>query len=418
MIAATLAPLAPADRITALADAGSFVADPPAGASPDLARFGVVAREDDGIVTGRARIAGREVLVAAQDERFLRGAAGPRHARALAALFAHARAAPQRPVVLLLASGGVRLHEANAAELELARALKAAVDARAAGVPVVAIATGDVYGGASVLACACDRLALLPSTRLGLSGPAVVEIARGRGELDARDAEAVDAIYGAPARAAAGIADLVEDDVATLVAWIDMAIRAAEPFEARVRARHARVLTRLGSVPVASPSWIEPGLQGAFVLRAVGGAMGASEAAGIDTALLAALDGGRMRSVLLVEDSHGHEVSVAAERAGLSLVLANHACVLGLLRSRGRGVATHLAGIGHSAAFFAHGLQAQRIEADAGARVVAMDAPGMARVLKLDPARLAALLEDDPLLGQPARHFAALGGLTIAPAAV
>jgi hypothetical protein len=125
-----------------------------------------------------------------------------------------------------------------------------------------------------------------------------------------------------------------------------------------------------------------------------------------------------MRSVLLVEDSHGHAVSVAAERAGLSLVLANHACVLGLLRSRGRGVATHLAGIGHSAAFFAHGLQAQRIEADAGARVVAMDAPGMARVLKLDPARLAALLEDDPLLGQPARHFAALGGLTIAPAAV
>ena len=309
MIAASLAPLAPADRIAALADAGSFVADPPVGASPDLARFGVVAREDDGIVTGRARIAGRDVLVAAQDERFLRGAAGPRHALALAALFARARGTPPRPVVLLLASGGVRLHEANAAELELARALKAAIDARAAGVPVVAIATGDVYGGASVLACACDRLALLPSTRLGLSGPAVVEIARGRGELDARDAEAVDAIYGAPARAAAGIADLVEDDVATLVAWIDMAIRAAEPFEARVRARHARILARLGSVPVASPPWIEPGPQGAFVLRAVGGAMGAVEAAGIDTALLAALDGGRMRSVLLVEDSRGHEVS-------------------------------------------------------------------------------------------------------------
>ena len=72
-----------------------------------------------------------------------------------------------------------------------------------------------------------------------------------------------------------------------------------------------------------------------------------------------------------------------------------------------------LTGTGHSAAFFANALQADRVSALPGARVVAMEVPAMARVLRLDPAKLAALVEDDPLLGQPVRHFAALGGATI-----
>jgi hypothetical protein len=72
-----------------------------------------------------------------------------------------------------------------------------------------------------------------------------------------------------------------------------------------------------------------------------------------------------------------------------------------------------ITGTGHSAAFFANGLQADRVAARPDARVVAMDPPAMARVLRLDPERLAAMVEDDPLLGHPVRHFAALGGATI-----
>ncbi|MEO8485664.1 MAG: carboxyl transferase domain-containing protein, partial [Betaproteobacteria bacterium] len=148
----SLAALDPRARLAALADPDSLAPDPPAGASPDLARFGISPHADDGVVTGRATIDGREVLVAAQDERFLRGAVGAIHGKTLAALAA--RAIVERPaaVILVLASGGVRLHEANAAELALARALRAMVDARAADVPVLAIAAGDVFGGASVLA--------------------------------------------------------------------------------------------------------------------------------------------------------------------------------------------------------------------------------------------------------------------------
>ena len=83
------------------------------------------------------------------------------------------------------------------------------------------------------------------------------------------------------------------------------------------------------------------------------------------------------------------------------------------MRSRGVRVVGWLAGTGHSAAFFANALQADRVVADPDARVVAMEAPAMARVLRLDPARLAALVDDDPLLGHPVRHFAALGGATV-----
>ena len=90
------------------------------------------------------------------------------------------RARREHPVavVLLLASGGVRLHEANAAELALARVLRTMLDARVEGVAVLAIGAGHVFGGTSVLACAADRLALLPGSRIGLSGPAGARVRR------------------------------------------------------------------------------------------------------------------------------------------------------------------------------------------------------------------------------------------------
>jgi malonate decarboxylase beta subunit len=408
---APLAALDPRDRLAALADAGSLALDPPAGASPDLARFGIAPRDDDGVVTGRARVHGADVLVAAQDERFLRGAVGARHGRALAALAA--RALDERPaaLVLALASGGVRLHEANAGELELARALRTTIDARAAGVPVLAIGAADVFGGASVLACAADRLALLPHVRFGVSGPSVIEAARGRDEIAADDADAVAQVFGARSRARTGLADLVDDDAATLRAWLAHAMRDGEPFERRVRETHARLVARLGFAH-AGEAWVERD-GGDAVVRPARATLGAADLLAIDAELLAALDAGGLARVTIVEDSRGHEPTRAAEVAGLAQFLAHHACVLGLLRARGVAVAARLVGTGHSAAFFAGALQADRVVATPDARVVAMEAPAMARVLKVDPAKLAALIEDDPLLGHPVRHFAALGGATI-----
>src|SRR3982751_2905510 len=147
------------DWLDAIADAGSLRAIDSgfeqARPSPHLARWSIATRDDDGVRAARLTIVGLPFLAAA-------------HAATLERLFVRARD-ERCAVLLLLASGGVRLHEANPAEVAAARALHAMIDARAAGVPIVALCIGDVFGGASVLACATDRLGMVPAARLGLS---------------------------------------------------------------------------------------------------------------------------------------------------------------------------------------------------------------------------------------------------------
>ena len=71
-----------------------------------------------------------------------------------------------------------------------------------------------------MLACAAERMALLPGVRLGLSGPAVIETARGKAELDAGDAQAIAAVSGAEARAAAGQVELLAGTADAVRGWI------------------------------------------------------------------------------------------------------------------------------------------------------------------------------------------------------
>jgi malonate decarboxylase beta subunit len=423
-----LRPLPALSRIAVLADGGAIT---PLGAprtSPHLRRFGIAAQDDDGLATARGRIAGEPVLMAAQDERFLGGSVGANHGDALRRLFEQARGERPAVVLLLLASGGVRLHEANAAELALARALRALFDARLAGVPVLALATGDVFGGASVLACAADRLGMLPGTRIGLSGPKVIESVHGKWELDADRSNDVNAVFGADARVAAGDVDLVADDVDVIRAWVRMAAKDTIPFDEHVRKLH-RALAERTAQPrrVADDAPLHAGLPTARRDDAAGwlwrsanalatrtpadGTFGASFAHGLDGALLARLADwpAEVNTLVVIEDSQGHEVSRAAEMQFISRFLAHHAAVLSLVRARGHRVVGLLAGTGHSAAFFANALQAPDLYALPAARVIAMEPAAIERVTGL---RVATMIEDDPLLGQPVRHLAALGGIT------
>jgi malonate decarboxylase beta subunit len=444
--------LAPGERIAAIADPGSVApVDAALSAprpSPHLARWGIAAHDDDGVVVARATIGGAAVLVAAQDERFLGGSAGANHAEALRGLFRIALV--QRPVAVLLlcASGGVRLHEANPAEIALARSLAALLDLRAAGVPVLAIGVGDVFGGAAVLACAADRIALVPTARLGLSGPKVIEEMHGRAELDAGDHAAVDALFGAPARAAAGQVELIDDEAGAAREWIALGGSSRAPFAVRIRAAHENLAARLaaaydsestnpnrtaapppvmpipralsalyaGLEPVDANGWLwrMPG-QPAWFTRAAGlGTFGPREAHALDAALLAHLaDSGERAGAMLfvVSDSAGHEATRGAEAICVAQYVAQHAAVLSLLRAQGVRVAGLLTGSGRGAAFFANGLQGTKVYALPSARVIAMEPSAIARVTGLDSQRLDELIESDPLVGAPVRHFAAWGGI-------
>ena len=419
----------PLARIAALADAGSAHFFPPAGASPHVARFGITAHEDDGIVIARVRIQGAPMLVAAQDEQYLAGSVGERHGRALESMVVGARDDPPAAIVLLLASGGVRLHEANAAELALGRALAALLDARAGGIPVVAVVAGNLFGGTSVLACAADRLAMLPDTRIGLSGPKVLESVHGKWELDADDQRDIEAVFGARARNAMGWVDLLADDADAVRAWVCRAAREREDFAASVGAMHVRLRARIAGETVhAAPFQALPCFDGAapvdnggrlwlrdecwLTRPSPGATLSPADVHALDDALFENVVPVRAvapGSVLLVEDSAGHVVSRAAEMRFLSQFLAHHAAVLALLRAQGRRLIGLLVGVGHSAAFFSNALQASTLYALAESRVVAMEPSAIARVTGL-PA--GSLIENDPLLGQPVRHLMTHGGVT------
>ena len=110
---------------------------------------------------------------------------------------------------------------------------------------VLTIGVADVFGGASVLACAAQRIALLPGVRLGLSGPAVIETARGQGELDAGDKATVAAIFGAEARAAAGHVELLADGADDVRRFIARGLAESMPFATWVRTMQERLAARL-----------------------------------------------------------------------------------------------------------------------------------------------------------------------------
>jgi hypothetical protein len=278
-----------------------------------------------------------------------------------------------------------------------------------------------------VLASAADRLALLPGARIGLSGPRVLESVHGKWELDADDARDVDTVFGASARTAGGVAELVADDAEAVRAWIARAAREHDDFAASIAAMHARLGVRIGATTSHAPAFDPlPCFEGAAPVDNQGRLwrraecwltrpnhdtpLGPADVHALAGALLAhvATDGTRA-PVVLVEDSAGHTVSRSAEMRFMSQFLAHHAAVLALLRARGTRLVGLLAGVGHSAAFFANALQAPQLYALAQSRVVAMEPQALARVTGL-PAH--ALIDDDPLLGQSVRHFAAQGGVT------
>jgi malonate decarboxylase beta subunit len=423
----------PIARLAALADAGSLAPFPPAGASPHVARWGIAPAAADGIVCARLAIADARVLAAAQDAKFLGGSIGANHGAALHRLFL--RALDERPdvVVLFVDSGGVRLHEANAAELALARALRALFDVRRAGVATLAIVTGAAFGGASVLASACEHLRFLPDARFGLSGPGVVETAHGKAELDAADPAAVAALFGAPARVAAGIGALVDADAGSLRGAIRAAAQDTQPFgRTTLETWDAKLAARLAvaglvpapamHTPAALPMWPDATavdhtgwlwrIRGSdvHVLRPLAPL---AFAPAVAVAIAAALDDGLPPGapLVVVEDSPGHAATRAAEALGVSEYLAAHAARMALLQQEGGTVLGLLAGCGHSAAFFVNALQAATLDALASARIEAMAPDAIARVTRLPATALAALIEGDALMGQPVRHLEALGGV-------
>ena len=117
-------------------------------------------------------------------------------------------------ILLLLDSGGVRLQEANAGELAVAELMRAIVQARCAGVAVIALVGGKAgaFGGAGLTAGTCSHVVVSEQGRIGVTGPEVIETNKGVEEYDSRDKALVWSVCGGKNRRLLGLADAFTDD--------------------------------------------------------------------------------------------------------------------------------------------------------------------------------------------------------------
>ena len=257
-------------RVVALADPGSFEEFLPPNErrmSPHLPLFDLPRAFDDGIVVGRAALDGKPVLVAAQGGRFMGGAFGEIHGAKLVGLLRAALTLKPAAVLILFDTGGVRLQEANAGETAIAETMRAIVDVRAAGIPVIGLIGGRAgcYGGGGLIAGTCSRLAVSEGGRISVSGPEVIETNKGAEEFDSRDRALVWRTMGGKHRRLIGGADAfcADSDSAIRQAALDLIGRAPAFALATLDAEQARLearIERFGDCRDATDVWARLGL--------------------------------------------------------------------------------------------------------------------------------------------------------------
>lgn len=240
-------------RLAGLLDRGSFREFlPPTESvpSPHLAALDIPGAFDDGVIVGSGTLSGRSVLIAAQEGQFMGGAVGEIHGAKIVGLLRRAEQEKPAAVLLLADSGGVRLHEANAGLIAISEIMRAVLDARAAGVPVIALIGGTcgAFGGMGIVARLCSAIVMSEEGRLALSGPEVIETVAGVEEFDSKNRALVWRVTGGKHRFLTGDCDdLVDDDIADFRrSAIDLLGKMTEqpPSSAALRAEQDRLTTR------------------------------------------------------------------------------------------------------------------------------------------------------------------------------
>jgi len=189
----TSGPASARERIALVIDEGSFEEWDADVASDDPLRFCdtrpyvdrlAEARAATGlseaVLTGRATLDGRPLVLVAGEFGFLGGSIGVATAERVARAFERALA-ERLPLVALTASGGSRMQEGTLAVIGMAKLADAAVRLRAAGLPYVVCLTHPTMGGVLASWGSLGSVTVaLPGAVTGFAGPRVVELLTGR----------------------------------------------------------------------------------------------------------------------------------------------------------------------------------------------------------------------------------------------
>lgn len=262
------------ERLHQLFDPGSFEEFLPPYKrviSPHLGQLNAPVAFDDGVAVGRALLDGVPVYTAAQEGGFMGGAVGEVHGAKLVGLLRRAVADKVAAVVLLVESGGVRLHEANAGLIAVSEVMRALLDARAAGVPVIVLVGGSngAFGGMGIVSRCANVVVMSEEGRLAMSGPEVIETANGVEEFDSRDRALVWRSTGGKHRYLMGDCQrIVADDIAAFRAAAREAVAqyASQPAELSLEALEAEQrmlderIARFGALPDPVDIWTAMGI--------------------------------------------------------------------------------------------------------------------------------------------------------------
>ncbi|MGI9301390.1 MAG: carboxyl transferase domain-containing protein [Gammaproteobacteria bacterium] len=400
----------PRQSIDALLDPGSFVDIAQQHRSPWLDAYGIAAVAGDGVVVGTGAIAGQPVVIAAQDGDFMSGTLGQVHAACMCGAIRAARQAKPAGVVLMLDSAGVRLHEALAAELGLARLMREVFELRFAGVPCIAVINGRIgcFGGATLIAGCCDAVLMARGARFSLSGPRVLEAVQGRA-FDTEQTALFTRIALPEHRLCTVEADEVLADKPRAVG--DAIARAleqpsridAETLAARQSALEARLrgaVLPAQPVAVALPGHVAGGSADELLDELLGGrregpqavvsgcariaktpffvvgaqmtqAVGAAQCVALSAEILRVMRDHRRRPILLLANGV-QAVSLANEQFGLAGCLTHLAACIACARQNGHTVIALLGDVGTAGSFVVMGMLADALYALAGAQVHAL----------------------------------------------
>ena len=166
--------------------------------SPHLAALGLPGEADDGLIIGSAEFNAKKILIGAQQKDFMGGGVGEVHGAKLTGLFKVAVKLGINTVILLIDSGGVRLHEANAGEIAISETIRAIFAARNQGVMTLGVICGKngAFGGMGIISACLDYIMVSEIARIGVSGAEVIQAVKGVEVFDAQDRSLVWRVYG------------------------------------------------------------------------------------------------------------------------------------------------------------------------------------------------------------------------------
>lgn len=130
---------------------------------------------NESVLTGRGKIAGRRVVMAVMDFRFLGGSlasgTGEKILRAATYALKH-----KMPLIIVTASGGARMHEGIVSLMQMAKTTAGIARLHKAGIPYISILTHPTTGGVSAsYAMVGDINIAEPRALIGFAGRRVIE---------------------------------------------------------------------------------------------------------------------------------------------------------------------------------------------------------------------------------------------------